>query len=76
CLVDTPGIREFAVSGIHIDDLCYFFHDFDAFYQDCKYLPCSHTHEPGCNVRSAVEQGLIDAGRYDSYLRLRESMQA
>lgn len=74
CLVDTPGIREFAVSDIHIDDLSYFFHDFDAYYQDCKYLPCSHTHEPGCKVMQAVEEGLIDAGRYDSYLRIRESM--
>lgn len=74
CLVDTPGIREFGVSDIHIDDLSYFFHDFDAYYQECKYLPCSHTHEPGCKVMQAVEEGLIDAVRYDSYVRIRESM--
>ena len=74
CLVDTPGIREFAVSDVHIDDLSYYFHDFDAYYQECKYLPCSHTHEPGCAVTHAVSEGLIDAGRYDSYVRIRESM--
>ncbi len=76
CLIDTPGIREFAITDLHIDDLSYSFHDFDAFYPNCKYLPCTHTHEPGCAVKAAVEDGLIDELRYDSYLRIRESMLA
>ncbi len=73
-IIDTPGMREFAITDLHIDDLSYYFHDFDAFYQQCKYLPCTHTHEPGCAVKQAVEQGAIDELRYDSYLRIRESM--
>ena len=74
-LVDTPGIREFGITDIHIEDLSYAFHDFDNFYQNCRFLPCTHTHEPDCAVKAAVEQGLIDAGRYESYLRIRESME-
>jgi len=38
-------------------------------------LPCSHTHEPGCAVLAAVEEGDIDADRYESYLLLLESLE-
>ncbi len=74
-VIDTPGMREFAMSDIHRDDLSYYFHDFDPFYQSCRYLPCTHTHEPDCAVKAAVESGEIDSMRYDSYLRIRESME-
>ena len=37
---------------------------------DCKFYNCTHLHEPGCGVRSALEQGLIDASRYQIYQRL------
>jgi len=38
---------------------------------ECQFSDCTHSHEPGCAVRQAVEDGRIDPRRYDSYLRLR-----
>jgi ribosome biogenesis GTPase len=37
----------------------------------CQFNDCTHSHEPGCAVRAAVEAGTVNAARYDSYLRLR-----
>jgi ribosome biogenesis GTPase len=74
-LIDTPGMREFAVYDVHPDDVGYYFHEFDPYFQLCKYLPCTHTHEPHCAVKKALEDGLLDEQRYDSYLRIRESLQ-
>lgn len=75
CLIDTPGLREFGVSNVLVEELPFFFHDFDEFYPNCKFLPCTHTHEPNCAVKAAVEEGLIDEQRYDSYLKILESLQ-
>jgi len=38
---------------------------------ECQFNDCTHSHEPGCAVRKAAEEGRIDPRRYDSYLRLR-----
>jgi len=74
CLIDTPGLREFGVSNVPVEELPFFFHDFDEYYPQCKYLPCTHTHEPNCAVKTAVEEGLIDELRYESYLKILESI--
>lgn len=42
------------------------------FSRDCRFAPCTHTHEPGCAVKQAVEDGLISAERYNSYLGMLE----
>ena len=39
-------------------------------YNDCKYNDCLHKDEPGCNVKLAVEKGLIPKSRYENYLEL------
>lgn len=72
-IIDTPGIREFAVHGIKKEELALYFKDFEDFHLNCKFLPCTHTHEPGCAVKEAVENGLIDIDRYESYLNLYDS---
>jgi ribosome biogenesis GTPase len=36
--------------------------------QNCRFTPCTHTHEPGCAVKEAVEEGAISYDRYSSYL--------
>jgi ribosome biogenesis GTPase len=69
-IIDTPGIRLMEISGISDDELKFYFKEFDDYYPECKYTDCSHSHEVGCAVKSAVESGNIPAGRYDSYLRL------
>jgi ribosome biogenesis GTPase / thiamine phosphate phosphatase len=72
-VADTPGLRELGLWGIAPDELPDCFPEFADFIGDCRFArSCSHTHEPGCAVRSAVDAGDIDAGRFGSYLTLRE----
>ncbi|MBU3679420.1 MAG: ribosome small subunit-dependent GTPase A [Candidatus Kapabacteria bacterium] len=70
-VVDTPGIRELAIWELGADELPFYFEEFAPFAEQCKFTPCSHTHEPGCAVKAAVEDGFIDEERYVSYLNLR-----
>lgn len=74
-VIDTPGIREYGLWGIIKNELHLYFHDFDEISKSCRYYPCTHTHEPGCSVPHAVENGLIDPQRYESYLNLFESIE-
>lgn len=73
-LIDTPGLREFGIWDLEPEELDGYFIEFLTYLRDCKYLPCTHTHEPGCTVRAAVERGEIDEGRYASYLAIFESL--
>jgi ribosome biogenesis GTPase len=73
-IIDTPGIREFGIIGIDKAELALYFHDFDEFNEHCRFIPCTHTHEPGCAVKEAVENGTIDEERYISYLNIYDSM--
>lgn len=73
-VVDTPGLREFGLTNFNTGELSLFYPDFAAFREKCKFATCTHRHEPKCAVRTAVEQGLLDAGRYERYLSvLREA---
>jgi ribosome biogenesis GTPase len=69
-VLDTPGIREFGIWGLDKEDLAYYFHDFDDDRLQCKFTPCTHTHEPECAVKAALEAGAIDPERYASYLNI------
>jgi len=73
-LIDTPGLREFGIWELEPEELDGYFVEFLDYLQECKYLPCTHTHEPGCAVRAAVDAGEIDEGRYASYLAIFESL--
>jgi ribosome biogenesis GTPase / thiamine phosphate phosphatase len=66
-LLDTPGLRELQLAGADLDET---FPEIAALAPDCRFRDCSHTHEPGCAVRAAVESGAIDRERYESYLKL------
>ncbi len=70
--IDTPGIKSFALWDITIEELTAYFSDLQEFAIDCKFNPCSHTHEPGCAVKAAVEAGKLSLIRYNSYLSIRE----
>ena len=69
-LIDTPGIRSLGIWGIDKDSLRLYYPEFAEFSQSCKFRDCTHSHEPGCAVKKAVEEGLIRRDRYDSYIRL------
>lgn len=63
-LIDTPGVREFAVvSDEHIAG----FDDIDALAEGCRFTDCGHDTEPGCAVRAAVEAEAIPPERLESY---------
>ena len=72
-IIDTPGIREFGLWDLQPGELRAYFHEFDEFARGCTYSDCSHTHEPGCAVRGAVEAGLIAEARYSTYRNLLDS---
>lgn len=69
-VADTPGFRELGFWRVHPDDLDQLFPEFVPHAQKCKFSGCTHSHEPSCGVRAAVEGGEVDAGRHESYLKL------
>ena len=68
-LVDTPGIRELGVS-LTAAELPWYFPEFEALAPQCRFNDCTHTHEPDCAVRAALEAGRILPRRYEGYLRI------
>ncbi|MFW5714550.1 MAG: ribosome small subunit-dependent GTPase A [Brevefilum sp.] len=70
-VADTPGIRSLALWDTEPEELDAYFVEMRDLVSECKFSDCTHTHEPGCAIRGAVEKGEIDLGRYHSYLRLR-----
>jgi len=74
-IIDSPGIREFGIVNITKEELTLYFDDFEPYYEKCRFMPCSHTHEPDCEIIRAVETGRIDFERYESYLNIYSSME-
>jgi ribosome biogenesis GTPase len=74
-VIDTPGIREIEPFGIRKEDLGHYFIEFSDFINECKFNTCIHYHEPGCAVIDAVEKGAISLQRYESYLRILETIE-
>ncbi len=75
-LVDTPGIREFGVTGLEPHDLGHYFAEFVPLLPDCRFPTCTHDHEPDCAVKAAVEAGDVSHSRYLSYLSILEGLRA
>lgn len=74
-VIDTPGIREIAPYGIAEEDLSHYFIEFGDFLTDCRFNTCTHNHEPGCAVIEAVKNGKISDERYESYLRILDTIE-
>jgi ribosome biogenesis GTPase len=71
-LLDTPGMREFALWDIHPDELADLFPEMAGYVGLCKFgLSCQHDREPGCAIRKAVMAGDVNPYRYKSYMNLR-----
>jgi ribosome biogenesis GTPase / thiamine phosphate phosphatase len=71
-VADTPGMRQFRFWDIEPEQLEAFFPEMRPYLGQCRFTPCTHTHEPDCAVRQAVERGEIHALRYESYYRMFE----
>ena len=67
-IVDTPGLRGFGLVDLKKEEIALYFPEMLNAAQDCRVTPCTHTHEPGCAVKDAVEAGEISYERYSSYL--------
>ncbi len=74
-VVDTPGIREFALWDIEKRDVAQFFPQIWELSEDCELPDCVHLHEPGCAVKRAAAEGTLPAERYDSYLRIVDTIE-
>lgn len=66
-LADSPGFTSLNIDKIKKDKLKFLFPEFDDYHNGCKFNTCSHTHEPGCAVKKAVENGNISRKRYRIY---------
>lgn len=69
-LIDTPGVRGFGTLDFASAEVSHFFPEIFKASAKCRYGNCTHTHEPGCAVREALDQGLIAQSRYASYLSI------
>lgn len=71
-IIDTPGIRGFGLVDLKPEEIALYFPEMLHYGRNCRFTPCTHTHEPGCAVKEAVENGQIAAERYNSYLGMLE----
>ena len=71
-LIDSPGLRSFGLVDLERDRIAVYFPEMLKAAADCRFTPCTHTHEPGCAVKAAVEEGRIAPERYRSYLGMLE----
>jgi ribosome biogenesis GTPase len=69
-IIDTPGMREFAMMDIEPHELSHYFPEMKALINDCRFNNCMHIEEPGCAVKAAVEENKISPERYLSYLNI------
>ena len=69
-LIDTPGIKGFGLIDIEEEELWHYFPEMMHYGRECRFYNCTHTHEPGCAVVSALEEGMIAPERYESYLKM------
>lgn len=74
-LIDTPGVRSFALWGIGPRDLEQAYVEFRPHLGACRFGDCRHAAEPGCALRAAAAAGRVAPRRYESYLKLREELE-
>ena len=71
-IIDTPGVKAFGTIDFERAEVAHYFPEIFRISDDCRFNNCTHTHEPGCAVLDAVEQGKIAPSRFTSYLSILE----
>jgi len=67
-IIDTPGIKELGLVEMKKEEVGHYFPEFRALMHQCRFNTCTHTHEPGCAVLKALDEGKIYEERYHNYL--------
>lgn len=73
-LCDTPGFSSLSVWDMEKEELKEYFPEFAPYRGDCRFLGCTHTHEPGCAVKAALAEGRISRQRYENYLEMYDEL--
>ncbi|MBP9999999.1 MAG: ribosome small subunit-dependent GTPase A [Clostridiales bacterium] len=73
-LMDTPGFSSLYLLDMEQDDLKGFFPEYAQYEENCRFLGCSHTHEPDCAVKAALKEGKISKLRYENYKLMYEEL--
>ncbi|MCM1348419.1 MAG: ribosome small subunit-dependent GTPase A [Firmicutes bacterium] len=73
-IIDTPGVKGFGTIDYDKYEVAHFFPEIFAESANCRYGNCTHTHEPGCAVREALDEQRIAQSRYASYLSILEDI--
>ena len=73
-IIDTPGIKEFGILDILLEELAHYFPEMKSRMLHCKFNNCKHINEPKCAIRDAVDKGEISKSRYGSYLAIAEDI--
>lgn len=71
-IIDTPGLRGFGLVNLEKEEIGKYFPEMLLRADNCRFMPCTHTHEPGCAIKDALEAGEISPERYNSYLGMLE----
>ena len=71
-IIDSPGLRGFGLVNLQKEEIALYFPEMLEASRECRFTPCTHTHEPGCAVKAAVENGTISSERYWSYMGMLE----
>lgn len=74
-VIDTPGMRELALAD-HSQGLEAEFNDVVELFGRCRFSDCKHRTEPGCAIKSAIEDGSLEQDRWESYLKLEAEVRA
>lgn len=69
-IIDSPGFSLFELTGIESSELSYYYPEFTGCSDNCRFMDCSHTGEPGCIADNLLEDGTFDKGRYERYVYL------
>lgn len=69
-VIDTPGIKEFGLTDFSPTEVAERFPEMRALMHLCRYRNCTHSHEPGCEVIKAVNEGKIHPSRYSNYMSM------
>lgn len=73
-IFDLPGMKDVSLCSIPSRQIAAAFPEFQSWARHCRYDDCNHLEEPSCGVKKGVDEGMIAKERYESYLRIMDSI--